>query len=50
MLFRSDTFREAQLRPGKAYEFGELTLAIDLEAARVFYQEAAEGGDGDAQC
>ena len=39
----------AQFRLGKACEFGELTLAIDLEAARTWYQKAAEGGDLDAQ-
>ncbi len=39
----------AQRRLGKAYEFGELTLVIDLDAARTCYQKAAEGGDGDAQ-
>ena len=42
---------DAQFRLGKAHEFGgELTLAIDLEAARTWYQKAAEGGDLDAQC
>ena len=35
----------AQRRLGKAYEFGELTLAIDLEAARMWYHEAAAGGE-----
>ena len=42
--------RDAQFRLGKANEFGELTLAIDLEAARIWYQEAAEGGYDKAQC
>ena len=39
----------AQRRLGKAYEFGELTLAIDLDAARTWYQKAAEGGETLAQ-
>ena len=33
----------------KACEFGELTLAIDLETARTYYHEAVHGGYGDAQ-
>ena len=37
-------------RFGKAHEFGELTLATDLEAARTWYQDSAGGGDLDAQC
>ena len=32
-----------------AYEYGKLNLAIDLEAALTWYQEAAKGGDGGAQ-
>ena len=36
---------DAQWRLSKAYENGELTLAIDLWAARNRYQDAAEGGD-----
>ena len=38
-------YSHAQHRLGMAYEFGELALAIDLEAARTWYHEAAEGGD-----
>ena len=31
----------AQVRLGKACEYGELTLATDLEAARTCYRDAA---------
>ena len=41
--------RHAQFRLGEAYEFGDLTMAIDFEAAFTWYQKAAEGGDHDAQ-
>ena len=39
----------AKFRLGCAYEFGELDVAIDLEAARTCYQKAAGGGGGHAQ-
>ena len=39
----------AQRRLGTACEFGELTLAIDLDAARTWYQKAAKGGENLAQ-
>ena len=37
---------EAQSRLGRAYEFGNLTLAIDLPLALMWYRKAAEGGGG----
>ena len=34
----------AQRRLGRAYEYGEFRLVIDLEAALTWFQKAAKGG------
>ena len=39
----------AQWRLRCAFEFGELTLTIDLEAARTSYRKAVHGGHAGAQ-
>ena len=38
-----------QWRQGETCELGELTLAIDLEAARTSYRKAEDGGHAGAQ-